>query len=509
MRSLARRARANAGALSLLGAAACLFALLYAADARLGLHSHASNRYRFHAIPVAVSRLHHGRAHDYTAFRALAHRFHDGARDLDGQIRESLDRDPGADTYFWVADDRGLADYVAAAFVLFGPEVRSLSHFWFLLLGASVVFFAVGFRHRPATLALPVFVLFGLLVLAEAVAHREAIPFDRRVWQEDVALYESRLFDALSLVAVMHLALVALGRGNRAAWLAAIPQLTLFVFLYHCRSSLGWQVVALSAVVAGRAGWCLYRRRPAELVAPVTVGLLLAVSLVGLKYYQRAAYHPAYFAQEGPRTFWHNALMGLSHHPKLRSDLPMRQCEDRDAIDLVLARMEEADPALDRNRWNWMAALNSLGSHNPFDWVAYEAAARAAYFELWRTRPRQMLACHALYKPLAVAKQSWAVVRVAGREAVAGRAWELLASVVVFACALFGLVRAGRRSASVREDVRAPSLLVLALLPFALIPAVAFYPAVTTTGGFFVAGVALAGLAAVQVVWRHTVRGSA
>ena len=224
MCACARWVGANAGALSLLGAAALMLSLLFAADARLDLHRHASNRYRFHAIPVAVSQLHHGHAHDYTAYRALAHRFHDGARDLDEQIRESLSTDPGTDTYFWVADDRGLADFVAAAFVLFGPEVRSLSHFWFLLLGASVVLFAIGFWKRPATLALPVFVLFGLLVLAEAVAHREEIPFDRRVWQENVALYESRMFDALALVAVLHLALAAIGRASRAALVAAVPQ---------------------------------------------------------------------------------------------------------------------------------------------------------------------------------------------------------------------------------------------------------------------------------------------
>ena len=308
---------------------------------------------------------------------------------------------------------------------------------------------------------------------------------------------------------MLHLALVALGRTGRAALVSAMPQAALLLFLYHCRSSLGWQVVALFALIVGRVGWCVFRRPPRELVAPLFVGVLLVLSLVALKCYQRAAYHPAYFAEQGPRTFWHNALMGLSHHPRLRAELPMRQCEDRDAVDLVLRRMEEIDPTLNRNRWNWMAALNSLGSHNPFDWVAYEAAARAIYLDLWRTRPREMLACHAIHKPLAVAKQSWAVARVATREAVAGRAWELLAGLGVVACVGFGLIRAGRRCELVRADVRAASLVVLALLPFALIPAVAFYPAITTTGGFFVGLAALAGLVAVQTAWRLTGRTSA
>src|SRR5581483_5075046 len=117
---------------------------------------------------------------------------------------------------------------------------------------------------------------------------------------------------------------------------------------------------------------------------------------VGLRQYQHAMYHPAYFAEQGPRTFWHNALMGLSHHPRLRDEQPMRQCEDRDAVDFVLKKLEERDPNLERNRWNWMAAHNSLGSHNPFDWPTSEAAARREYVELWRTRPGQMTACYAL-----------------------------------------------------------------------------------------------------------------
>src|SRR5262245_17780539 len=97
----AQWARANAAALGLSAAAVTLVALLAATDSRLGLHRHASTRYRFHAIPVAVSQLYHGRAHDYTAFRPLAHRFHDPTGDLDEQIAESLAADPGAGTYFW------------------------------------------------------------------------------------------------------------------------------------------------------------------------------------------------------------------------------------------------------------------------------------------------------------------------------------------------------------------------------------------------------------------------
>ena len=111
-----------------------------------------STRYRFHAIPVAVSTLYHNRPHDYTAHRSLAMSFHDAGRDIDDQIREAIrpESSIGGGTYYWVADDRGLADFVVGAFWLFGPQVTSLSNFWFLLLSLSLACYAVGYWRTPS-----------------------------------------------------------------------------------------------------------------------------------------------------------------------------------------------------------------------------------------------------------------------------------------------------------------------------------------------------------------------
>jgi hypothetical protein len=495
--------KANAGSLALFGAAGVLFALLFAADDRLGLYQKASNRVRFHAIPVAISELYHNRQHDYTAFRTLAHRFHDSSRPLDEQIAEAIRSDPGTDTYYWVADDRGLSDFVLAAFRLFGPQTRSLSNFWFLLLAFGVGLFVLGYWNKPSALVLPVQALFGLLVLAEWLPFREQIPFDDHVWQGQVALYESRLFDALALVSVLHLALViVLPKMGRFAFATAIPQAALLVFLYHARSSLGSEYLALFVLILARIGWCLLRRERGQLAGPLFVAGLLGLSLVGLKCYQHAVYDPAYFADRGNRTFWHNALMGLSHDPRLRKEVPMRHCEDRDAVDLILARMYADNPNLDPKQWNAQSALNSLGSHNAFDWPAYEATARDIYFDLWRTRPGEMFVCYAVYKPYALARQVWAELRVAGREMIAGRAWEAIAGLGVLLAVSVGLFRAGRGDEALRGEVRALSFVLLALVPFALIPAIAFYPAITTTGAFFVMVLSLGSLVAVQAAWR-------
>jgi len=390
--------RANAVQVYLLWSAVGLIALLYCADSRLGLYRSPSNRLRYHAIPVAVSRLYYHWPNDYTASRNLAMQFHNQRRGMVDVLRESL-HPPypiGTGVYFWVADDRGLADYVVGAFSLFGPRLSSLSKFYCLVLATIVLIFFGGYWRRPGVLLLPVALLAGWLLLVEVMRLPTGVSYRSWAWGtelclgvEDCALYESRMFDVLSLVAAMHLMMLIVLPAPRTAWLSSLPQAALLLFLYHCRSSIGWQYLALAAAIGVRVAWWANGRIRAakpppwgELVAPAFVAVLLATSIVGLRAYQKVFYHPEYFAERGSRTFWHNALMGLAYHPTLQDELPMTMCDDKNAINLVLARMFQKDPTLDPNVWNWAAALNSLGSHNEFDWVRYEANARELYCDL-------------------------------------------------------------------------------------------------------------------------------
>ena len=168
-----------------------------------------------------------------------------------------------------------------------------------------------------------------LLGISQVLLVRVPMQFGRGWWGEEIAAYESRLFDVLALVSVMHLAILA-GVGPRVsklAWITAVPQAALLVFLYHARSSIGWQYLALFSLLAARVGWWAMQRfrateppRVAALGRPLFVAGLLAVSLVGLKQYQRAVYHPDYLQGYGQRTFWHNAswasrITGLREEP--------------------------------------------------------------------------------------------------------------------------------------------------------------------------------------------------
>ena len=82
---------------------------------------------------------------------------------------------------------------------------------------------------------LPLVVVFGWLALAQVMLHRVPFPNGQGYWGEEIALYESRMFDLLALVSVLHLAVLAAARPavNRLAWVTAIPQAAILVFLYH------------------------------------------------------------------------------------------------------------------------------------------------------------------------------------------------------------------------------------------------------------------------------------
>ncbi|MCQ8782839.1 hypothetical protein [Mangrovibrevibacter kandeliae] len=122
----------------------------------LGLiDSDPSNRTRMHAIPVAISQIYQGRKHDYAGYFAVAVPFQ-GAAPLDQLIQDAIQKtaERGDRPYYWVADDRGMSDYVNMAFRLFGPHVSSLGYFWFVLLGLSLVAAVARYRRDVTALAI-------------------------------------------------------------------------------------------------------------------------------------------------------------------------------------------------------------------------------------------------------------------------------------------------------------------------------------------------------------------
>lgn len=436
-----------------------------------------SNRLRYHAIPVALSWMYHGRTRDYTAHDNLAKRFQ-SASPLDELIAEySKPGFEGAGTYLWLADDRGMADYVAMAFTAFRPRAKSLLYFYFTLLGISCACYLITWRGEPLALGLLIVLLAGLY----ATTTTFSLPDESSAWLKPFSVFESRTFEMLAMIPLSHILLlsICMPRRSFAAVVPTLMQVVLFAFLYHCRSSLGWQVLAcgtfclLAAIVAlvksNAKGW---RESGLSLLRPATPVMLIAAGLACLALYQRATFNEQYFAEAGGRTFWHNAIMGVHHETKLARRLGIKGVDDGQAVDAVINYMREREDPRLSSEWTKRNALYSLGGYAKFDWAAYEIVARELYLSLWRTYPGEMLVNYVWYKPRYLF------------QVISGK-W-LVPPIMAPVCVVAGMLLLAwfvelRR---MRTAIGNTLLCAAFFVPFSLIPAIAFYPRVQTVTGF-------------------------
>jgi hypothetical protein len=374
--------------------------------------------------------------------------------------------------------------------------LRSLSVFYYLLLSGSLVLFFVGYWRNHLALLLAPCVLLGILFLSFAFQVRAQVPLITSApWLEEIALYESRIFEVLAMLAVLHLAVLAISTRPTSfrTWLTAAPQAGLIIFLYHARSSMGWQYLALFSIVAIRLTWLARERwlrkgtvSAGAFLRPFIVATLLASTIIGLGAYKRSMYHPAYFAERGPRTFWHNALIGFAYHPGLRKEHHLDH-DDGLVVELVLRRMKESgDPRLD-DSWTKQNILNSLGSHTEFDWVTYEQVAREIYFSFWKQQTTDTLACYFWYKPVAEVKQVYRICRLLLRTGYVKAPIVLFSTILLALVAIIAVGRGIGRHEALRTQLASYSWLGLVLLAFSAIPSMAFYAALSTMSGMYVA----------------------
>ena len=379
---------------------------IYIRGPRIEIDRQVTNRLQYHAIPVAISVLFHGHPHDYTALTSIARTFQDAKTDVEVKIIRTILNEPPADdtTYYWAADDRGMADYVIAAFRLFGPSTKSLYKFYFVVLAASVVLFLADLAWAPIASALL------LLVLGGIYACTSVIPLGNLTLPifEPSSIYEPRIVELLAYVATLHLALTPFfsARWSPARRAIVAMQAAILVACYHMRSSVGWEVSFI--LMLNVACWIWRHRHQARaqgdgalrptMIAATWPSICLAAGLVLLFAYHRVAFNPRYFRDMGSRVVWHNALMGLSFNAHLREKYRLA-VDDRAVVNAVRTYLQSTnDPRL-TVEWNETTILNSLGGHTVFDWFAYEGAGRDLYRHIWRSDPGAMLRLYTVDKP--------------------------------------------------------------------------------------------------------------
>ena len=169
----------------------------------------------------------------------------------------------------------------------------------------------------------------------------------------------------------------------------------MLVACYHARSALVWQVAfVVAAGLASAVKQHEINGRPAEnehRVVPATRSLSVfmpaasvLVALLALAAYQHAVYNSRYFEDMGPRTFWHNTLMGLGSNEQLAATYGLH-ISDSDIIDAVILHLKQTgDPRLTA-AWTNENIRNSLGNWFVFNWFEYEGGEGSVLGHLART----------------------------------------------------------------------------------------------------------------------------
>lgn len=359
------------------------------------LYRCADPRIKIHAIPVAISTLYQKHKHDYRGWLSTERPFqglHGKVTDkfILEQIKAPVDKEAGH--YYWVADDRGYLDFVIGSFALFGSHIKSLYHFWFLILFLSISLFVISFRKQPWALAYLAFVILGI---------HSAMSILKYIHIE-VPVFEPRYLDVLAIVSILHMIFVGIFVKNNEFFKHLAPligQILIFVFLYHSRSSLGWEIVA---VVLTSLFHISTSRSWRKAIAPLSVAVILIVSCSGLlSIYKHFTYHPSYFREIGQRTFWHNALMGM--HFKTEPKLIV--CDDSIAK-CVIEHARESGCTSKFRELSSQDLLNSLGNWGTANWKEYEYWAKKLYFSMFRKHKFEAAKLYLFDKPLKVLKST-------------------------------------------------------------------------------------------------------
>lgn len=450
------------------------------------LHKNVTERARYHAIPVALSQIYHGRVHDYTGWKGLALPFQ-SSEDIQNLISQSINLkiDQNGAVYYWLSDDRGYSDLVNLSFRIFGPTIFGLFNGFFALFVFSAVIAACGLRRWP-----PAFAVLVLFVVAYAsfLPIINAAAGNKVAWTNyRIHLSETRTYEILGLIFILQAAcsfhFVRRLRLDECLLLGL--QGLIFGFLYSCRSSLGW--ILFGTASFGFVYFFIFiKNRPAlsqgQKKLFITKAIWVATSLLAIawgtlffKGIHRTLESPVYLDWGGSRTFYHNALMGVENLKWLDGTWGV---DDSATIDNVNRWLEsQGEPNFDRQ-----GLLNSLGGHGSANWHAYEEAAKKLYQSLWHKDPVGMTANYFQkgIKSLVAVRSTLATLIFANEEN--NIEWMFVGTPFRFDLIFISLVPF-LVIASEKRFLPFISTFIFAGLGFALIPATVFYLGTLTISG--------------------------
>ncbi len=465
--------------------------IFYFVGLRSELDRNVTERTRYHAIPVALSQIHHQRSHDYTGWKVIAIPFQ-GGEAIQEVIKRTNEKKTtnNSEPYYWLADDRGSSDLVNLSFRVFGETTRGLYNGYFCLFGISILVAGLGLRMSAGTLA-----LLNMIVIAYGSFLpniNSAVGPTFNVSGYRVHLSETRLFEIMGLIFFIQFIMgIALNLRLRLPEIASLlVQGMIFGFLYSCRSSIGWLVLCINTISVLLLTYLviktIFSKKPINYNV-VRKGMWICCAVICLtigvqffKGWHRLMENPIYLAKGGGRTFYHNALMGVTFHPLFSSKYNLTGPDDACVIDCVNENLKRGNHAT----FNRQTLLNALGGHCSADWRGYEQASRNFYIQLWQKHPLEMLenySCKMLQAPI-LARKSMSLKILSSesdKKIKTDTFWPNPVAAEWVLVLLFPLI--------ILSNYNKKLLIVGAYLVggfiFSLIPSIAFYSGILTMGG--------------------------
>jgi hypothetical protein len=463
-----------------------------------------SERYFYHVIPIALSVLYFHWPYDYTGSATVEKDYtsHGRSHGMDYVLSHRGEHQDSKEVYYWTADDRGALDMTVAGFYLFGPKISSMAYLYCLVLAVTVIVFCLSHRESITALRTLAIALLSLGVcfgIWNFINKSTSSGFGESV----INLSESRLFGLLAFFAVLSLYFALVQKKQLSAWqlAGATFQALLYAELLHSRMSVLWLLPPLGLIAVAGIFSCAItpiRRNAYAILA------LISLAIIAKSAYEHAVYNPAYYAERGSRTIWHNVLMGLSSNPFFGKELGIIKVTDPVAAQVV-ARYERSGTIVPENQHLSAAqlqevddevrtAMNSLGNYGTYDWPKYEREARSYVLAVFKAYPGQFLITFFWYKPGEVLSDIALFFLPHSWTESDSRALPMIypALIVLFVVALAGRGAFGG-TPQPSPDWTMHKFMVLCLIFSAAIP-IAFYPAPTQLGDLIL----------VLLVWGYT-----
>jgi len=389
--------------------------LLTSPDFTRDVEASSFNRFYYHTLPVVLSAMEFGHVYDHTAKMSVRNAVWSIPinTNLDSVINQvqAIETPAPPDelwlndqVYFWMVDDRGLADFTFIAFKLFGLQMASLGLLWYLVFFVGGLLGLLASWRSRSSLVLFLLYFTTCAILLPGIYRPTLDPMTGLDVIPVQHISDPRLSAILMIPFVMTIWVLSkrtrLGFGN--AFIGLIASIFAW-FIISIRSSNKTYLYALCFVVIV---FFVVRSFLDMKLSKVSLYLLVMVLVVGggFRHFYGQLEHPDY-QSVGKRTVWHNAVMGLAYSSSLSQELGVT-VSDHEALALVIAfqetgnldiaaRVVKADP----EKYRALAQVALNWDPSTFDWQKLEASARSVMISVFREHPIASLKLFLLEKP--------------------------------------------------------------------------------------------------------------